>query len=301
MRKYYLALFAAVALVGWMDATSRADCGCGAGPSCGSEGGGCGDPSCVEPYCCDHVCNSGWICGGGCSSCGSRPCCGLFPLFPCRNECEWRRYRPCDSCGCGDSCGGGGSCGCHESCGCAKSSGCEKSCGCESCGCEKPCGCESCGRRASCGCESCGCHESCGCDDGGCRPCGLFPCLFPWIRSERCKGGGERYGECGQCGCGELYLGDWRSQPPRCEPCNCCGGWVGPGEPIPSYQMPPRAGSGYGYGQIVPGPNGSAPTTPNDSMPNAAPPLAPPTTPPPTTLPPSYPPRTSQRPHWSNY
>ncbi|HEX4000010.1 MAG TPA: hypothetical protein VHX65_15770 [Pirellulales bacterium] len=65
--------------------------------------------------------------------------------------------------------------------------------------------------------------------------------------------------------------------------------------------MPPRAGSGYGYGQIVPGPNGSAPTTPNDSMPNAAPPLAPPTTPPPTTLPPSYPPRTSQRPHWSNY
>jgi hypothetical protein len=282
MQRFYLALFAGLAVAGLMNATGRCDCGCGnSGPAYAGDGEscGCGDHGCPEPYCCDHTCNSGWNCGGGCSCCGSRPCCGLFSgLFPGRNACDWRRWSPCDACG------GTGSCGCGESCGCQESCGRHESCGCtESCGCHEPCGCH----------ESCGCESSC-----GCNRCGLFPCLFPWLRCERCKGAGEQYGACSQCGCGELYLGDWRSQPPRCEPCNCCGNWVGPGEPMPSYQMPPRYGSVY-YGAPSNGPMYQGRGT-DDSMPMTAPPSSPP----PTSPPPSNPPvHTTQRPgsNWSNY
>lgn len=279
MARFSLALVAGLALVGFMNSTARCDCGCGGGepgPACGCASGGCGECGCPEPYCGDHTCND----------------CGWGWLFPRRCASQWQRWRPCDGCGCG----GCESCGC-ESCGrsCGfrveHECGCRESCGCESCGCGR----ESCG----CGCESCGC-ESCGC---GCGRCGfpLFPNLFPWLRCERCKGAGERYSCGSQCGCGDLYLGDWRSQPPRCEPCNCCGDWVGPGEPRPCYQMPPRVGSNYNYGRVAPA---SYEGTPGEGMPEAAPSM--PTSPPPTTLPPSAPPaetqfHTTQRPNWSAY
>jgi hypothetical protein len=301
MRRFSLILLVGLAMIGFTNNASRAAC-CGGeeGASCGCEGGcggGCSD--CQEPYCCDHTCNSGWVCGGGCS-CDT--CCrGL--LFPWRSTCDWRRWRPCESCGCEscgcESCGPSHSCGCHE-CSCHGSSGCE-SCGCSSCGCHE-----------SCGCESCGC-ESCGCGGCGCCRCCLFPSLFPWLRGEHCKGAGERYGCGSQCGCGDLYINDWRSQPPRCEPCSCCGNWVGPGEPMPSYQLP-RAGSdnchgnchscgcNHGYASEEPYEEGSS-----EGVPTGTPQMAPPSSPPPTTLPPLNPPasnspmHTTQRPSWSAY
>jgi hypothetical protein len=130
--------------------------------------------------------------------------------------------------------------------------------------------------------------------------------LFPWLRCERSKGAGEQYGDCGTCGCGECYQGDWISQPPRCEPCDHCGNWIGPGEPMPPYQMPPRVGSGH-YGpqlyvpQSAPPSNGPDYRGPmNDTSPTPAPPMAPPADNPPTSATPM---RTTQRrgPNWSNY
>lgn len=215
---------------------------------------------------------AGFMGSGGCCSCCAG---GVYGDYS-----SGERACPCaHACSCGQSCSCGDSCSCGESGSCASCS--HQSCGCnQRCPCERPCSC--------------------------CRPC-LFQNLFPWIRCERCKGAGEQYGECSQCGCGECYEGDWRSQPPRCEPCDHCGNWVGPGEPLPPYQqMPARYGSGY-YGTPSNGPMNQGPMDqgpmnqgpmdqgpgPNDSMPTVAPP---------TTLPPSNPPmHTSQRPNLSNY
>lgn len=173
--------------------------------------------------------------------------------------------------------GTGGCCSC-----------CGGACG-ESCYVRQPCSGEQSCSNQSCGCNrGRSCNEPCSC----CRPC-LFPNLFPWLRCERCKGAGEQYGECSTCGCGECYEGDWRSQPPRCEPCDHCGNWIGPGEPLPPYQMPARVGTGYPPAN---GPLYHNPPT-NDSL-NAIP-SSPPSSPPPTTTTP----HTTQRPgpNWSNY
>jgi len=68
---------------------------------------------------------------------------------------------------------------------------------------------------------------------------------------------------------------------------------------MPSYQMPPRVGSGS-YGGSMNGPTNYQGRGTDDSMPMTAPPSAPP----PTSLPPANPPmHTTQRPgsKWSNY
>ena len=65
-----------------------------------------------------------------------------------------------------------------------------------------------CGNQNECGASDC---ESCACPD-----CGLGP-LWRWNKS------------CGK-GCGEIYMGEWISDPPDCcDPCDqCYGQWTGP-------------------------------------------------------------------------
>jgi hypothetical protein len=62
-------------------------------------------------------------------------------------------------------------------------------------------------------CNECGPHgESCA---DPCGECGIIPAL---IRSRTCGKG-----------CGEIYWGEWYSDPPDCcDPCDDCGNWVGP-------------------------------------------------------------------------
>lgn len=62
-------------------------------------------------------------------------------------------------------------------------------------------------------CNECGPtpHESCA---DCCGECGILP--FLWRRKT-----------CGK-GCGEIYLGEWISDPPDCcDPCDNCGNWIG--------------------------------------------------------------------------
>ncbi|HEV3417739.1 MAG TPA: hypothetical protein VG056_13020 [Pirellulales bacterium] len=87
-----------------------------------------------------------------------------------------------------------------------------------------------------CCCSPCnGCGDGCG---NGCG-CGLL--------GRRClpddyRGGGSYWCD---CGCGELYLGDWHSFPPeRCDPCDCCGNYTGRcDDQAPWYQLGPRFGT----------------------------------------------------------
>ena len=71
-----------------------------------------------------------------------------------------------------------------------------------------------------------------GCDRGchtGCGPCG---CSFPLLHCFRtlCS---QRF--CGS-GCGEVYLGDWSSDPPDySDPCDDCGNWLGAGCCVPNW------------------------------------------------------------------
>ena len=125
-------------------------------------------------------------------------------------------------CCCGGSCQQACGSSCGSSCGQTCNSPCQSSC---NSGCQQSCG--------SCSQPSCGscCQGSCG--GGTC-------CLNPFQKLWGCD---RQFCGCG-CGCSdEVYEGDWRSFPPRCEPCDCCGNWVGPGEPTAPYQMPPRVGS----------------------------------------------------------
>ena len=100
------------------------------------------------------------------------------------------------------------------------------------------------GLIASSGCCCCnsGCGNGCAC--GGCG-CGILH--RPWFNRDYpddYRGGGSYFCD---CGCGELYLGDWHSNPPHDDPCDCCGNWVGCGnEPLPAYQLPPRMQGGPG-------------------------------------------------------
>ena len=148
--------------------------------------------------------------------CGNSGCyCTCPPESGLMGGCE-------PSCGCSDP-----SCGCSEpDCGCSDPScGCgEPSCGCgePSCGCGEPsCGCG----EPSCGCgePSCGCGEpSCGCDDICCSGGGGG-------LMDRCSRAGSRFAKWFGCnGCsGEIYWSEWHNDPPGCEPCDCCGNWIG--------------------------------------------------------------------------
>lgn len=77
-------------------------------------------------------------------------------------------------------------------------------------GCGYGCG-TACGAPAAGGCETCG-----SCPTGGCGH-------WPWS-SLACGLG------CGSGGCGEIYWGEWMSDPPApCDPCDNCGNWTGGG------------------------------------------------------------------------
>jgi hypothetical protein len=96
---------------------------------------------------------------------------------------------------------------------------------------------------------------------GCCCCCGPFAkiadSLRPHCVADDYRGGGSYYAD---CGCGELYIDDWHSNPPRCEPCDqCTACWTGPGVPPPMCSLPPRAGSimpsgGVPEGAIIDGP-----------------------------------------------
>jgi hypothetical protein len=111
-----------------------------------------------------------------------------------------------------------------------------------------------CSPRGSCGspCGRCGLLDACGLTCGGCGSpcggCGLLPfggCGLlggRWCLPDDYHGAGSYY--C-NCGCGELYLGDWHSFPPKCcDPCDCHGNYTGcQAEGGPWYQLPPRVGT----------------------------------------------------------
>jgi|GEM_PF-3234444 len=118
--------------------------------------------------------------------------------------------------------------------------------------CCSPCGqCSDCGSCASCGCGSCAL---------GRLFCGDFPDDYRGAGSYWCD-----------CGCGELYLGDWHSCTPECDPCDCCGNYIGPQGYAP-WQLPPR------FGTVGPAP----PPPTESSKPTVAPP---PPTPPASSTP----------------
>jgi hypothetical protein len=91
--------------------------------------------------------------------------------------------------------------------------------------------------------SGCCCYNGgCGCGGGGCGGgccgCGLFHHWFCNDYPDDYRGGGSYWCD---CGCGELYCGDWHSSPPHDDPCDNCGNWTGCGdEPLPAYQLPPR-------------------------------------------------------------
>ena len=137
-------------------------------------------------------------------------------LLSSASGCILGRNLPCVG-GCGD-------CGIIDDC---------SSCGGGSCGIAAPaCGCDSCG--PSCGCDtfSGGCASFCGdgCIDGcasyGSWNCGESCCPrgpamgtpFQWLRYNLGCGGG----------CGDMYWGEWISDPPDCcDPCDNHGNWTG--------------------------------------------------------------------------
>ena len=104
----------------------------------------------------------------------------------------------CSSMHCGDRCGYG-----------SPYAGMKYECACETCG-------PNCG--PSCGEHACGCAEpTCGCECGD--QCGNSRGWCSSLFRRGCNG------------CGELYWNEWFNDPPTaCEPCDCRGNYIGPGE-----------------------------------------------------------------------
>jgi hypothetical protein len=106
------------------------------------------------------------------------------------------------------------------------------------------------------GSSGCCCCSPCNTCGNGCG-CGL---LCGRELPDDYRGAGSYWCD---CGCGELYCGDWHSYPPECcDPCDCCGNYIGPHHHGPGYQLPPRVGTA-----------GPAPSPPTEmSAPTVAPP-----------------------------
>jgi hypothetical protein len=87
------------------------------------------------------------------------------------------------------------------------------------------------GMKYECTCETCGpncgpsCHEhACGCAEPTCA----VECGDGCGKSRSWRWG---LGRRGCNGCGELYWSEWFNDPPACcEPCDCHGNYIGPGE-----------------------------------------------------------------------
>ncbi|TWT77009.1 hypothetical protein Pla123a_24360 [Posidoniimonas polymericola] len=174
-------------------------CACLPGKHCGAGVG-----------CCDAGCEVG--CGvGGCGD-----CCGP-------NGCDmaFQKYKGC----CKPKipfcvCTGSDGC-CDASCGCEVGCGCEADCAVDPGCCAEP----GCCADPCCGADACG--DVCGCGDC-CRPGAA--CLYN-VKYALGKLFGGLVG-CSGCD-GEIYWNEWHNDPPRCcDPCDKCGGWVGPS---PSY------------------------------------------------------------------
>jgi hypothetical protein len=148
--------------------------------------------------------------GNGCclltGLCG--PCAPYGACGPVCDPC-------CDPCGpaCGPVCDP-----CCDPCGPACGPACDPCC--------DPCG-PACGPVGDPCCDPCGAP----CGDPGCatcvgpgKPCGPLALLIGLFHCVKYGGGGCDYG------CGEMYCGDWCSEPPDyCDPCDCHGNWVGGG------------------------------------------------------------------------
>ncbi|MBI1246336.1 hypothetical protein GC197_00650 [bacterium] len=73
------------------------------------------------------------------------------------------------------------------------------------------------------GCTGNSCRSSCGPTCGG-----NYDVCLPWIPfSEICQGVRNRM-TCGAGCSGEVYWGEWISHPPKCDPCDCFGNYIGP-------------------------------------------------------------------------
>ncbi|MCA9236099.1 MAG: hypothetical protein KDA44_11550 [Planctomycetales bacterium] len=111
---------------------------------------------------------------------------------------------------CGGGCGKSGCCDdqCAGSCDDCNDACCDAAC--------DACGAGDCGRCAGDGC-GCSCQKKGGWFSRVCRKCGI-----------------------GCAGCGEFYWCEWENDPPACcEPCNCHGDYIGPGDP--GYYRAPYA------------------------------------------------------------
>jgi hypothetical protein len=116
-------------------------------------------------------------------------------------------------------------------------------------------GCSSCGgghcRDASCYNEPKGCRNCPPNPDKTdcCNPCSrktVFGCgwrTWDFFGQWSCDGG------CASCvGCGEIYRGDYASDPPVCcDPCDGHGNWIGPGSGYRAHYNPSQYGGGNYY------------------------------------------------------
>ena len=158
--------------------------------------------SCAEPYCCDHTCNSGWICGGGCCGCGEcgGPC-GILGccIFPWHDRCQWRRWRPCDLCGCN-----------------GRAVAMNRAAAMNLAVATNPVAAKSraaaanlaaamnraAANRASCGAATAGVAVGC----------------FPGFAASVARGPARHMARAANAAAASFIINDWRSQPPRCEP-----------------------------------------------------------------------------------
>jgi hypothetical protein len=132
---------------------------------------------------------------------------------------------------------------CNGSCGSDVACGCDAGCSCDpTCEFDVVNGRKYAGKTWSC-CRECGppictctgsgsCGQSCGCNgDGNSGQRGCLRCVCRYgTCCGRVVGLVDRF--CGCTGCdGELYWSEWHNDPPRCcDPCDCHGNWVGPGQ-----------------------------------------------------------------------
>ena len=190
---------------------------------------------------CDTT-NCGGSCGGSCDACGCNPCqsdlapcgcgpygCGLFGgLFGCGpRTCRPSGFPYYGTWGFGPTWGCGPAACCEPRC--APGAGLGNACGmtdaCNSCG---DCG-SSCGSSCDSCCDSCSepCCNSCGsccgeCTCGCCGGPGILLHIFRLFHPNHWIGCGNN------CGCGEIYWGDFHGDPPDCcDPCDCRGNFTG--------------------------------------------------------------------------
>jgi len=215
---------------------------------------------CATGVCGDDVCDAGETCDSCVPDCGCQEGEVCTAGFCCLPSCTGKE---CGDDGCGGSCGDcpeGKSCNGQFQCVIGGGAGCEPSqtpgcggCPCEACVCAmddfccstqwdslcvtecqdqcggcgpKPCGNGTCDAEIGENCLSCA--VDCVCPEG--QVCAAGQCCTPMCEGKQC-GDDLCGGTCGQCGFGELCLGDGTCCLPQCEGKQCgdngCGGVCG--------------------------------------------------------------------------